>query len=241
MKTTETVKALHELKLPGMAKSWESLSETHQLDRLSLRDGFELLLQAERDTRTDNRIARLIHNAHFRQRAAIEQLETDTARGIPAAQVADLATGNYIECGMTIIITGPAGTGKSYLASALGDRACRQGHKVLYFTMNMLMENLRLVRLEGRQTNFFRKLASHNLLVIDDFGMQKLDGDLQNDFEQIVDDRYGDKALIIASQLPVADWYQVFQSELIAEACLDRIVHKSIRFNLKGESLRKKY
>lgn len=241
MRTTETVRALHGLRLPGMAKSWESLSETHRLDKLSLRDGFELLLQAERDTREDNRIPRLIRNAHFRQHAAVEQLETDTARGISAAQVADLATGDYIRHGATVIITGPAGTGKSYLASALGDRACRQGRKVLYFTMNMLTENLKLVRLEGRQTNFFHKLASHDLLVIDDFGMRKLDGELQNDFEQIIDDRHADKALIIASQLPVADWYHVFQSELIAEACLDRIVHKSIRFELKGESLRKKY
>lgn len=107
--------------------------------------------------------------------------------------------------------------------------------------MNMLMENLRVVRLEGRQTNFFRKLSSHDFPVIDDFGLQKLDGSLQNDFEQIIDDRYSDKPLIIASRLPVSDWYQVFPRELIAEACLDRIVHKAIRFNRQGESLRKKY
>jgi DNA replication protein DnaC len=237
----DTLKTLHELKLPGMAKSWESFSETHQLDRLSLRDGMELMIQAEIDARNDNRIARLIHNAHFRQRAVLEQLETDTVRGISAASITDLATGGYISNGMTVIITGPAGTGKSYLASALGDRACRQGKKVTYYTMNMLLENFKLVKLEGRQTNFFRKMAAQDLLIIDDFGMSQLTGELQNDFEQIIDDRYNDKALIISSQLPVVDWYKVFQSELIAEACLDRIVHKSIRFDLKGESLRKKY
>lgn len=237
----EITKVLHALKLPGMASQWEAMNETHQLDKLSLRDGMEMMVQAEIDMRETNRIARLIRNAHFRQRAALEQLETDTTRGIPSAQITDLATGDYIEHGMTIIITGPAGTGKSYLASALGDRACRQGKKVQYFTMNMLIETLRLVRMEGRQTNFFRKMASQDLLIIDDFGMQKLEGDLQNDFEQIIDDRYSEKALILSSQLPVADWYNIFQSELIAEACLDRLVHKSIRFDLKGESLRKKY
>ena len=146
----------------------------------------------------------------------------------------------YLAC-LTVIITGPAGTGKSYFACALGDRACRNGRKVLYFTMNMLIENLKLVHLEGRETNFFRKLNAHDLLIIDDFGMVKLDGQVQHDFEQIIDDRYNRKALILASQLPVADWYDVFQSELIAEACLDRIVHKAIKFDLKGESLRKKY
>lgn len=226
--SNETERTLHELKLPGMASCWSSLEETHQLDKLTLREGMQIMLQYERDTRGNNRIQRLIKNAGFRLRASMEELETDTARGIQACSAADLATGNYITGGMTVIITGPAGTGKSYFACALGDRACRNGRKVLYFTMNMLIENLKLAHLEGRETNFFRKLNAHDLLIIDDF-------------EQIIDDRYNRKALILASQLPVADWYDVFQSELIAEACLDRIVHKAIKFDLKGESLRKKY
>ena len=239
--SNETERTLHELKLPGMASCWSSLEETHQLDKLTLREGMQIMLQYERDTRGNNRIQRLIKNAGFRLRASMEELETDTARGIQACSAADLATGNYITGGMTVIITGPAGTGKSYFACALGDRACRNGRKVLYFTMNMLIENLKLVHLEGRETNFFRKLNAHDLLIIDDFGMVKLDGQIQHDFEQIIDDRYNRKALILASQLPVADWYDVFQSELIAEACLYRIVHKAIKFDLKGESLRKKY
>jgi len=239
--TNETARALHELKLPGMASCWESLEETHQLDKLTLRDGMMLMLQNERDTRQNNRIQRLVRNANFRLNASIEELETDTARGISAASAAELSQGNYISNGMTVIITGPAGTGKSYFACALGDRACRNGTKVLYFTMNMLIENLKLVHLEGRETNFFRKLNAHDLLIIDDFGMVRLEGQIQHDFEQIIDDRYNRKALILASQLPVADWYNVFQSELIAEACLDRIVHKAIKFALQGDSLRKKY
>lgn len=239
--TDETARAFHSLKLPGMAGCWTSLEETHQLDKLSLRDGMQLMIQSERDTRQSNRIARLIHNAGFRIRASVEELETDTARGLPSAVAAELASGVYIRDGRTVIITGPTGTGKSFLACALGDSACRQGVKTLYFTMTTLLENLRLVHLEGREGNFFRKLAAHELLIIDDFGMSRLDGQLQHDFEQIVDDRYNRSSLILASQLPVTDWYNVFQSELIAEAFLDRIVHKSKRIELKGESLRKKY
>ena len=239
--TNETMRSLHDLKLPGMAACWNALEETHQLDKLSLRDGMQLMLQHERDTRQSNRIARLIRNADFRIKASLEELETDTTRGITAAEAAELATGIYIRDARTLIINGPTGTGKSYFACALGERACRQGFKTLYFTINTLIENLRLVHLEGRETNFFRKLSEHDLLIIDDFGMVRLEGQAQHDFEQIIDDRYNRKSIILASQLPVADWYNVFQSELIAEACLDRLVHKATRFELKGESLRKKY
>lgn len=241
MTSNEISRVLHELKLPGMAGCWNALEETHQLDKLTLREGMQQMLQYEKDTRLNNRIRRLIKNANFRLRASIEELETDTTRGLSAASVSDLATGSYITNGMTMIITGPAGTGKTYFACALGDRACREGIKVLYFTMNMLIETLKLVHLEGRETNFFRKLNAHDLLIIDDFGMLRLEGQLQHDFEQIIDDRYNRKATILASQLPVADWYHVFQSELIAEACLDRIVHKAMKYCLAGESLRKKY
>ena len=239
--TDETVRTLHDLKLPGMAGCWTSLEETHQLDRISLREGMQLMLQHERDTRQANRIARLIRNAGFRLKATLEELETDTTRGLSASDVAELATGSYIRDGRTLIVEGPTGTGKTVFACALGERACRQGIKTLYFTMNSLIEQLRLVHLEGRETNFFHKLSAHDLIIIDDFGMVRLEGQIQHGFEQIVDDRYNRKALILASQLPVKDWYDVFQSELIAEACLDRIVHKSKRIELKGESLRKKY
>ncbi len=239
--TDETERALHLLKLPGMAQCWTSMEETHKLDGTSLRDGMQLMIQTERDTRRDNGIKRLVKSAHFRMQASIESLETDTTRGVSSATVAELGTCEYLRNGMTIIITGPAGTGKTYLASALGDRACRQGFKVMYFTINMLVSTLRMLRQENRINNFFRKLGSQDLLIIDDWGMQKVDGDIQNDFEQIIDDRYNFKSLILCSQLPVSDWYNVFQSELIAEACLDRMTHKSIRFDLQGESLRKKY
>lgn len=241
MTINEITRALHELKLPGMAGCWDSLEETHQLDKLTLREGMQMMMQYERDTRQNNRVQRLIKNANFRIKASIEELETDTTRGITTSGVSDLCTGNYITNGMTVTITGPAGTGKSYFACALGDRACREGIKVLYFTMNMLIENMKLVHLEGRETNFFRKISSHDLLIIDDWGMVKLEGQIQHDFEQIIDDRYNRKATILASQLPISDWYNVFQSELIAEACLDRIVHKALKYQLTGESLRKKY
>ena len=158
--TDETVRFLHDLKLPGMAACWTSLEETHQLDKVSLRDGMQLMLQHERDTRQANRIARLIKNAGFRQKATIEELEMDTTRGLSTADITEQATGGYIRDARFTIVIGPTGTGKTFFINALGEKACRQGYKTLYFTMNTLIDQLRLVHLEGRETNFFSKLWS---------------------------------------------------------------------------------
>jgi len=233
--------SFHTLHMPGMSACWKTLNETHQIDKLSLSDGLELLLQSELDSRRNNRIDRLIRNAGFKLQASIEELETSEPRGIPAGAVSQLGTGEYLKNGATIVISGPTGTGKSFLACALGERACRLGYKVKYYTVNRLMDELKLARLEGHELKFFEKVEHLDLLIIDDFGMKRLEGQQQNDFEQIIDDRYHKKSLILSSQLAVTDWYGIFSNEMLAEACLDRIVHKSLRFELKGDSMRKKY
>lgn len=237
----QTKSALQSLKLSGMATCWQSLFETRQLDKLTLSDGLQLLLQAELDTRSSNRINRLLKNAAFPYPALVEEIDTDPTRGIEASVLAQLATCNFVKQGLSVIISGATGTGKSYIATALGDRACRLGMSVAYFNMQRLLERIDLERVQGHAIRFLDKLAKTDLLILDDFGMKKLQGQQQNDFEQLVDDRYRKKGLIISSQLPVADWYDVIGNELIAEATLDRLVHKSIRLQLKGESLRKKY
>lgn len=233
--------ALLELKLSGMAAHWSALFETRQVDKLTLSDGLQLLLQAERDTRTCNRVNRLLKNAGFPRTALVEEIDNDPTRGIETSLIAQLSTCDFVRDGHSVIITGATGTGKSYIATALGDRACRLGMSVAFFNMQRLMERLDLERLQGHAIKFLDKLAKTDLLILDDFGMKKLQGQQQNDFEQLVDDRYRKKGLIITSQLPVKDWYDVIGNALIAEACLDRLVHKSYRIQLKGDSLRKKY
>lgn len=237
----ETRIALQSLRLSGMAEKWVSLFETRQVDRLTLADGLQLLIQAEKDTRNCNRINRLLKNAAVPYPALVEEIDTDPKRGIEASLVEQLAKCDFIRDGHSVIITGATGTGKSYLATALGDRACRSGMTVAYFNMQRLLERLDLERLQGHAITFLDRLAKTDLLILDDFGMKKLQGQQQNDFEQLVDDRYRKKGLIITSQLPVKDWYDVIGNPLIAEACLDRLVHKSTRIQLNGESLRKKY
>lgn len=237
----EIKSTLQSLRLPGMAACWENLLETRQVDKLTLTDGMQLLIQAERDMRTCNRINRLLKAASFPHPALVEEIDMDPARGVEASLISQLSTCDFIRDGRSVIITGATGTGKSYLAIALGDRACRLGMTVAYFNMQRLLERLDLERLQGYAIRFLDRLAKTDLLILDDFGMKKLQGQQQNDFEQLVDDRYRKKGLIITSQLPVKDWYDVIGNELIAEACLDRLVHKSVRIQLNGESLRKKY
>lgn len=237
----EIYTTLKGLKMPGMAECLKAMDETRQLDKLTVREALPLLLQAETTNRESNRVNTLIKQANFRLAATLEELDVDATRGISTEEILQVTTCDYIKKGIPIIIGGAAGTGKTYLSNAIGNKACRLGYKVGYYTMNRLMDILRLARLEGRDHKIIAKLEKLDVIIIDDFGMKALDNQQQNDFQQILDDRYGKKSIIISSQLPVSDWYSLFKNELIADACLDRIIHKSLRFLLRGDSLRKKY
>lgn len=237
----EIISTLKSLHLPGMAQQWAVLQETHQTEVLSLCDGMRLLCQAERDQRKEHRNARLVKNAHFRYYSCIEQMAFDSTRGLEKSRVLELANCNYIRQGIPIIITGASGTGKSWLASALGHQACLMGHSVLYFNMSKLLEEIALARIQGQIAKFFEKVGKTELLILDDFGVKVLDGQQLLDFMEIMEDRHGRMATIIVSQLPVANWYDIMQSNTTAaDAILDRIVHSATRFELKGESMRRK-
>lgn len=228
------------LRLSGMASCWQTLEETRRTPELSLKDGMELLLQAESDQRNVNRYARLLKSAGFRYNASIEELRAESARGMDRALIDRLAMGDYIRNGEAILITGSTGCGKSFLASALGNRACRQGYNVAYFNMQKLLMRLKVSRLDGSIIKLFDKLAKTDLLILDDFGLTPLQGQQQMDFMEIIEDRHAKKATIIASQLPVVKWFDVIGEETIADAILDRVVHTSYRFTLSGDTLRKK-
>ena len=230
-----------ELRLPGMENCWRSLIETRRVDGMSLRDGLQLLLSAESEQRKENRNARLLKTANFRYRATIVETQFDVSRGLDKNRVMELATCAYIKGGIPIIITGPAGTGKSWLATALGHQACMLGFKVRYYNIFKLFEQIAMARMEGTLTKFFNRIADTDLLIIDDFGVRSLDKQQMLDFLELMEDRHAMKSTIIVSQLPVANWYDMMKSNsTAADAILDRIVHTAQRFELKGSSLRKK-
>lgn len=237
----EEIKAqLTRLKLSGMAACWMTLEETRKGHNLSLHDGLSLLLQAEEDQRRSNRQQRLLKNAGFRYLASIEEVTADPRRGLDPGKLTSLAMGGYIKNGESILITGSAGSGKSFLATALGMQACKQGHTVMYFNMQKLLMKLKIARLEGTIIRQFEKIAKTELLILDDFGMTTLEGQAELDLMEIIEDRHAKNATIIASQLPVAAWFDLFKEETLADAILDRVVHTSHRITLQGESLRKK-
>ena len=237
----ETIQSrLLSLRLPGMAHQWQTLEETRRAGELSLMDGMELLLQAETDNRKENRYQRLMKNATFRYKASIEELNRDASRGMNSTLIDRLASGEYIKNGEAVIITGAAGCGKSFLASALGHQACRQGYNVAYTNMQKLLVRLKLARIDGSIIKLFDRLEKTELLIIDDFGLTALQGQQQTDFLEIIEDRHAKRATIIASQMPVASWFDIIGETIIADAILDRIVHTAHRIELKGESMRKK-
>ena len=231
---------LTNLGLQGMQRSWQSLRETRQHHELSLPEGLELMLQAEEEDRKNRRFERLRKNARFRYQASIEELYLDASRGIDKSLISELAKGDYIARGESVLISGASGCGKSFLASALGHHACAQGYKVAYYNLQKLFIRTKMARLDGSIYKFFEKTAKTDVLIIDDFGLAHFDRQQRLDMMEMIEDRHGRKSTIIASQLPVTNWYDVINEEVIADAILDRLIHSSYRIELKGENLRKK-
>ena len=233
---------LKQMLLPGMAQTWRNLMETRQASSLNIIDGMRLLLQGEYDMRRTNRNARLLGNARFRYQVSVDEPAYDSSRGLDRAYVTQLCAGGYIHRGIPVIITGATGTGKSRPASALGYHACISGFKTRYWSILKLMEDPAMAKVEHQSKKHFEKIASYDLIIIDDFGIKKLNSEQILDLMEIIEDRHGRKATIIASQIPVSDWYDCLETNTTAaDAIPDRMAHSAIRFELKGDSLRKNH
>ncbi len=240
MNTTETLQQLQQLKLHGMAAAYRSQLDLPMHQQLETHELIAQLAQTELLTRNNDRTTLYLKLAKLRLAATPEQIECSPARNLTKQQLATLLEGQHIKQGETVLITGPTGCGKSYLACALGHQACIQGYKTLYLNMNRLVEKITLAKLDGS----FIKLLNHfervSLIILDDFGLQVLDQTVKLALLQILEDRYARKSVIVTSQLPVAKWHEYIKEPTLADAILDRLTAKAVRIELKGESRRGK-
>lgn len=236
----ESLDTMSRMRLLGMHHAFQSCIETHQMERFTNDELVHHLVQSEWDDRQYRSLQRNLRNAQFRYKASIEQLDYAHERGLDKNLVQRLSDCSFVQKGEDLFITGPTGTGKSFLASALGQQACLMGYKVLYANTTRLMSQLKMAKADGAHLKELSAIEKKEVLILDDFGIQPLDAQSRALLLDIIEDRHSKHTTIITSQVPVKKWHEIIGEKTIADAILDRIVHKSTRIELYGDSLRKK-
>ena len=241
MMMNTTIEQLRTLKLHGMAGGLQEQLTQAGMTGISFEERLALLVDREVHLRNDKRQERLLKLAHLKYpQAAIEDIDTRAGRGLERRAVMSLALGDWIDSGHSVLITGPTGAGKSWLACALAQYACRRGHSAYYQRVPRMGEELRMRHGNGTFGKWLLQLARTDVLLLDDWGMTALDSQSRADLLEIIDDRASNKATIITSQLPIEHWHAWVGDATIADAMLDRLMQKHHRFTLTGESLRQK-
>ncbi len=235
-----TMEKLYALRLAVMAMAWEQQEKEPRLRELDFGERLGLLVEAEYRARDNRRLARLLKQAELRiPEACVEDLQSGPERGLPATTVRQLATGAWIGERLNVLVSGATGVGKSYLACALGQMACRQGLSVLYRRVPRLFEELRIAKAEGSYARRLLKMAKADLLILDDLGLGHLDETQRHDLLEVLEDRYGKRSTVVTSQLPIRNWHAWIGDPTLADAILDRLVHNAYKVQLKGPSRRK--
>lgn len=240
MLTEPLIQQLTALRLHGMAASLEQQRAAPDTLRQSFESRLGLMLQQERLERGNARLAQRLRWAKLPLSACLEDLDTRTPRGLDPGQLGQVTDLGWIRQSLNVLVTGPTGVGKSYIASAIAHAACRADHSVRCFRLPRLVEELARYAAMQKRSVLYRQLAQAHLLVIDDFGLNPLADETVRDLLEILDDRYDKQSTLITSQLPVDQWHAYLGDRTVADAILDRLVHNSYRLVLKGESLRKR-
>ncbi len=234
------LKQLRILKLTGMAQSLEQQwSQPNTYDDLDFTERMSLLVDQEVSSRANKRLQRLIKTAQFKMMATADAIDYAHPRGLKKSQMAALLNCDWINRHQNIVITGPTGCGKTYLTCALGNHACHHDYSVKYYRATRLFEMLTISHGDGSYLKLINQLAKVDILIIDDWGLEKLSQSQRNDLLEIMEDRHGSKSTIVTSQLPLTKWHASIGDATLADAILDRLLHNAHKLNLKGESMRK--
>jgi len=239
MLNKQTMEQLRSLKLTGMLDALEQQCVQPQTHDLAFEERLALLVEREVLHRENRRLARLLKAAKLRVQACIEDIDYRHPRGLEKSRMASLASCDWIRQSHNLCITGPTGCGKTWLACAIGNQACRQGLSVRYLRLPHLFELLRIAHGDGSYHRLMNQLLKMDLLILDDWGIQKITAALRQDLMEVIEDRHGRKSTLIASQLPTEHWHDYIGEATLADAILDRLLHGAYRLNLRGESMRK--
>lgn len=236
----QTIEKLIQMKLPTMTKELRRQMEHPPTESLSFEERFGMIVDAEWTARKNNQLQRLLKAANLKiHNACLEDIDYAPDHNINKDMVSRIADCAWIKDGRALLIVGKTGTGKTFLSSAFGNAACRHGYKVKYYRVNRLLTDLSIGRGDGSYNKIMRDIKKIDLLILDDFGMSVLDTTTSRDLLEVIDDRFGVRGTIIASQLPIKNWHELFEDATIADAVLDRIIHNSYRFEPSGETRRR--
>ena len=239
MNINATLEKLNAMRLYGFERAYRQITENAGQEKYTTDQLIAHLVHAEFDDKYNKKLERLIKQARFKQQASFEQIDFRHPRGIDKNQILRLQDCDWIKKSRDLLITGPTGVGKSFIACAMGLQACINQMKVMYVTANKLFDRLMYAKADGSYFKMTDAIAKSRLLIIDDFGLKKIDMKQCTMLLDIIDDRHGKCSTIITSQLPVKAWYDCFTEPTIADAILDRVTNGSYRIDLKGESMRK--
>ena len=234
-----TMDKLMALKLTGMAQGFRDQLSLPEMERLSFEERLSLLVDLETTARENRKMSTLLRAARLGQQAALEDLELKGGRNLSVQLVSQLQSCHWIKAGLNVLITGPTGVGKSFLACALVHKACREGYSALYLRAPRLFRDLHQAHLDGSYGRVFQKLSKARLIVLDDFGLAPLEDEQRRDLLELLEERQSRRSMVVTSQLPVGSWHEAIGSPTMADAILDRLIHNAYRVDLKGESMRR--